>query len=289
MGNVDQLAAGRAFADLSSWRKVAVTGADAAGWLDDLVTADLSGLSQGGATRSLLLSPTGKVRAEFTVALPEQALLLVQDPTQRSIGELLSPYVLSSDVSLEDRTDRLALIALPRALAPPPGIDAAGSSPSCLGPGIDLFAPSEAHGALLDSLAGSVDQASLDDVEAWRVFAGIPRLGIDVTEDDLPQEGGLDEFVAFDKGCYLGQESVAKVRNLGHPRRVLLRLEADRDVAAGEAVLVDGREAGAVSSAARLGGRTAILARVRWDAREGSFRTRTGVDLRPSSPPQSPV
>ena len=77
------------------------------GGADDLVTADLSDLAPGRGCHALFLAPTGGVRASFTVTLPGDGLLLVQDPTQpRAIDELLAPYVLSSDVAVEDRSAR---------------------------------------------------------------------------------------------------------------------------------------------------------------------------------------
>ncbi|HEX2266939.1 MAG TPA: hypothetical protein VHI97_01890, partial [Actinomycetota bacterium] len=81
-GVLEALLTGRAFVDLSSWRKIAVTGSDAFRWLNDLVSADLTGLRSGQARRSLLLSPTGQVRADFTVLAYPEGLLLLQDPAQ---------------------------------------------------------------------------------------------------------------------------------------------------------------------------------------------------------------
>jgi folate-binding protein YgfZ len=288
MGGVDLLVDGDAFADLSSWRKVAVTGVDAAEWLDDLVTAGLSGLRPGRATRSLLLSPTGKIRAEFTVSMLEDGFLLLQDPLQRPILDLLDPYTLSSDVGMADRTAELSLFALPNHPEAPGDLLALSSTPSCLGPGVDLVAPADEHGRVLASLAGSLSQATDEDVDAWLVIAGLPRLGVDALEEDLPQEAGLEGAVAFDKGCYLGQEAVAKVRNLGHPRRILLRFEAEPGIAPGDVVLADGREAGALTSVAVAGDRAVALARVKWESRGGPFRSDRGAELR-LGPSQSPV
>jgi len=129
-----------------------------------------------------------------------------------------------------------------------------------------------------------VGRKTEDDLEAWRGAAGVPRFGVDATEDDLPQEAGLAGAVSFGKGCYLGQEAVAKVRNLGHPRRVLFHAEANAPVASGDAVVVDGRDAGRVTSAATANGRTLAFAQVRWDAREGPFTTPAGVNLRTVDP-----
>jgi folate-binding protein YgfZ len=281
------LAAGRAFADLSGWRKIGVSGGDARTWVDDLVSADTSGLTSGRSVRSLLLSPTGRVRAEFMVSLVGNELLLLQDPSQRSILELLQPYTLSSEVGLADRAGELALFALPNNPSAPADVPAWSIMPSCLGPGVDLVAPAHDHDRVRSSLAGSLLEAGDGDVDAWRVIAGLPRLGVDALEEDLPQEAGLEGSVAFDKGCYLGQEAVAKVRNLGHPRRLLLRFEAEPGIAPGDVVMADGREVGALTSVAVAGDRAVALARVRWEARGGPFRSARGVELRPSS--QSPV
>jgi folate-binding protein YgfZ len=277
----DLLAAGTAFIDLSSWRKVVLSGSEAPGWLNDLVSADISGLAPGRARRSLLLSPTGRVRAEFTVARPGGDLVLLQDPVQpMSVQTLLAPYVLSSDVALEDRTAELALFAFPgRTVA----LDArwAYSTPSCTGVGLDLVAPAEDRDAVRASLSRAFTLAEPEALEAWRTAAGIPRFSVDASEDDLPQEAGLDDAISFDKGCYLGQEAVAKVRNLGHPRRLVLHLAADDEVSAGDAVLADGEEVGEVTSSTGTDGRWRLLARIRWAGRDGPLRTASGVGLVP--------
>src|SRR5207245_327154 len=103
-----------AFADVSSWRKTEVSGGGGLSWLNSLVSADLEGLASGRARRSLLLSPTGGVRAEFTVAALHGRVVMIQDPAQpRSIRDLLASYVLSSGVELRDVTQDLALFAFP--------------------------------------------------------------------------------------------------------------------------------------------------------------------------------
>jgi tRNA-modifying protein YgfZ len=271
------LASGEAFTDLSFWRKIAVSGTDAFLWLNDLVSSDISDLVPGRARRALLLSPTGRVRAEFTVAVTNEGVLLIQDPSQpEPVGELLERYILSSDVRLEDRTGDLALVALPGLAGEPEVPGATPSVPSCLGLGIDLLALGGQHDRLIGSLQATFALAGGEDVETWRVRAGIPRFGVDGTPDDLPQECGMQEAVAFGKGCYLGQEAMAKVRNLGHPRRVLVHLEAPEPVAPGQTVTVGGRDVGEVTSAAGLDGGTVVLARVAWDAREGPFETSPG-------------
>jgi folate-binding protein YgfZ len=277
------LASGTAFADLSSWRKVGVTGSGAFEWLNDVVTADVSALVPGRACRSLLLSPTGRVRAEFAVARPWDGLVLIQDHRQpRSVMDLLSPYVLSSDVTLEDRTRELGVFAFPGRQEPPDGMGTARSVPSCLGRGSDAVAPGQDLERLRARYGEAFVEATDEDVERWRVAAGIPRFGVDATDDDLPQEAGFAGAVSFDKGCYLGQEAVAKVQNLGHPRRLLMHLRADGPVAPGDVVVANGSDSGRVTSAAASDGGALVLARVGWTARGSELGTAAGVRLVPA-------
>ncbi len=287
-GAAGLLAQGLAFVDLSFWRKTEVAGEEALSWLDRLVSADVAGLQAGEARRSLLLSPTGRVRAEFCIGLADGRLLLVQDPAQpSSVESLLSPYVLSSAVELKDRTQEIALFAFPGLDDPPLPWRSSQDElvtlrPSCLGRGVGLLAPSRRLRELREEIGQRLVPAGNEDLEAWRIGIGAPRLGTDVTLDDLPQEAGLEAAVAFDKGCYLGQEAVAKVRNLGHPRRVVLALAAGGRVSPGDRVMSGGREVGEVTSAfLDPEGPSPVMARVRWDARLGPFETERGTPLVP--------
>jgi folate-binding protein YgfZ len=105
---------------------------------------------------------------------------------------------------------------------------------------------------------------------------------VDLDEDSLPAEGDLDDGITIDrtKGCYVGQESVAKVRNLGHPTRVVLALEASERVVAGTSILLDDAQVGLVTSADAVGGGSVLLGRVRWNARDARLRTLDGTPLR---------
>jgi len=269
----DSLGSGRSFVDLSHWRKVAVIGGDALEWLDSLISADISGLAPGAARPSLLLSPTGQVRAEFTVTEPGGTLLLIQDPEQpRSVLDLLSPYVLSSDVSLEDRTLDLALLSFPSVDDPPAALEGFVSTPSILGSGVDLILPESDRDRVEAILAGSFRPVGGEEVEAWRILQRRPRLGVDVVPEDLPQEAGLEGEVSFDKGCFLGQEAVARVRNLGHPRRVVVAVQANGVLSAGDPILCGDDEAGTITSAAVIDGSAYAMARVGWQWRAGPFR-----------------
>jgi hypothetical protein len=251
---VRALDAERGALGLGGFRVVEVSGADAARWLQDLVTADVEGLEPGAAVRSLLLGPTGRIRADLHVLRVDGALLLVQALDQaRGIGDLLAPYVLSSEVALREVSPP-ALVAVPRT-------------------GPWRFAGADTPG---------LEPAEPEAIEAWRIRRGIARFPVDLDEDSLPAEAGLDDEVTIDrrKGCYLGQEAVAKVRNLGHPTRVVLMLSADRPVEANRPVLAGDLEAGMLTSVDTSGDAVSALARVRWGAREADLRTADGVRLR---------
>jgi folate-binding protein YgfZ len=258
----------RAFLDRSAWRKVRVTGGDAVTWLGDLLAADIAGLEPGRGCRSLLLTPTGRIRADVQVARRDDDLFLLQAPEQpEHIGLALNTYVLSADVSLEDRTNDLALFTVPGRAASLVGIHGA-TEPSSVGPGIDVLvdAGKPAWRFVEACIAAGLEEAGGDAYEVWRVRRGIARMGRDFDERSLPAEAGLEATIDSEKGCFLGQEAVARVRNLGHPRRLLRHLHGPGPIAAGEAVFAGPNAVGEVTSAAPDGDGSTVIARVRWDA-----------------------
>lgn len=283
----DELAAlldERAFFRLPS-RVIRVTGADAAAWLHDLVTADVASLEPGMARRSLVLTPTGRIRADLTVTRDDEGLLLLQDPAQPDpVDTLLAPYVLSADVAIREVSDEMALFTV----AP---LAAAGDrpvfAPAALGPGGGALIGAVEAPAFASRLeADGLVSVSGEAVEAWRILRGIPRMGADVDTGSLPAEVGLEAAIDRTKGCFLGQESVARIANLGHPPRILRRLHASSDVGAGDPVSAGGEEVGHITGAARdLEGRVVALARVRWAARDAALEARSGVRLAVLAPP----
>lgn len=273
------LRSGRAFVDLTGWRLIALKGSEAEGWVNDLLTAELSDLEPRTTRRSLLLTPTGRIRADLTVARLHDGFLLIQDPGQSEpIDGLLSPYVLSSDVRLQDLTEDLALLAFPGgAASAPAGIHL---HPSSLGAGIDLLIPaSERRAASSEAAAAGLVEAGPEALERWRIERGAARFGPDLRGDSLPQEAGLDPVIAYQKGCFLGQEAVAKVRNLGHPPFVVLAGRVPGPAAPGDVVLTGvGSQAGTVTSAAvSRDHQTAVIVRVRWADRDQDLRTAGGA------------
>jgi tRNA-modifying protein YgfZ len=251
---VQALDDGRAVLDLEGWTLTEVRGADAEGWLNDLVTASMEGILDGEAVRSLLLSPTGRIRADFHVLRsPGKGFLLLQGPGQPDgVAILLTPYVLSSDVELA-AADPTGLLVTPR-----------------LGSGWTATRGD----------SGDAVRVGAEALETWRIRHAIASFPVDLDADSLPAEAGLDVEPVIDrtKGCYLGQESVARVRNLGHPVRLVLAVRADTPLHPGLAVLAEGAQAGTVTSVEPAGGSGAMV-RIRWDAREADLTVAGGSVL----------
>jgi tRNA-modifying protein YgfZ len=248
---------GSARLDLEGWTVTEVRGSDALPWLQDLVTASIEGLEPGRTVRSLLLSPTGRIRADFHVLRRPSghASVLLQSPGQPTpLVELLSPYVLSSDVDISGAAGE-GLFVTP---SPGPRWSVREAPPG-------IIAGEEAY-------------------EVWRIRHGIARFPVDLDTDSLPAEAALDEPPVIDrtKGCYLGQESVARVRNLGHPPRVLLSVRADTPLASGTPVVSHSLPSGIVTSAEHSdGGACSAIVRIRWEARESELATPDGTRLEP--------
>jgi tRNA-modifying protein YgfZ len=259
---LEALERGRAVVDLRGWGLTGVRGADAERWLNDLVTASVDDLPEGEARRSFLLSPTGRIRADLHVlrARSGDGFLLLQDGAQPAgIDDLLGGYVLSSDVELAP-ADPGGLRVKPR---PGPGWTTAWEARD----------------------DGSVP-AGPEALEAWRIRHGLARFPVDLDADSLPAEADLDVEPVIDrsKGCYLGQESVARVRNLGHPPRVVVGVRAEAHVRPGAPVSSRGASVGTVTSVEPRGGSWAMV-RIRWDARDTELTAEGGIALERREPP----
>jgi folate-binding protein YgfZ len=185
--------------------------------------------------------------------------------------------VLSSAVTVADRSDELRLYSVPGRA----GLGGwPATSPSVIGEGEDLIAsPAEAPG-LESLLKEQRTEIGREASEVWRIRRGVARFPVDLAEDSVPAEGGLEHLIDAEKGCFPGQESVAKIRNLGHPSRVIRALRSEAELQAGTEVVADHVGVGLITSAAPAAeGGTACLARIRWAAAERGLATRDGAPL----------
>jgi folate-binding protein YgfZ len=277
---------GRAFARPNGVRILRVTGSDAGAWLHDLITTDVASLVPGQARHSLLLSPTGRIRADFMVCRDREGYWLFQSMAQReALDVALSIYVLSSDVEVtEVSADHDVWTLVGDADRHAGGL---GWGPSIVGPGRDLVAARDAIEppwavTPLGDLP-ELQQVAEDALEIWRIRRGDPRMGADFDEGALPAEAGLDATIDATKGCFLGQESVAKIRNMGHPPTLLRHVTAEEvAISVGSRVFDGDSEVGIVTSAApAAGGGSVALVRVAWPSRTAPITAAEGSRFLP--------
>jgi folate-binding protein YgfZ len=244
-----QFDVGRAVVDLSHRGVLSLTGPDRLGWLHSLTTQHLSDLQPGIGVTTLVLSPQGHV---------EHVLYGVDDGT--TFWAHTEPGAAPALVGWLERmrflmrvevTDRTADTAVVWELGGTAGSFVARSGPDSLG-GRELFVPRE---RLSEALA-LAPRSGTWALEARRIEAGVPRIGLDTDHRTIPNEIGLlGVAVHLDKGCYRGQETIARVHTLGRPPRRLVRLLLDGSVdtlpAAGAPVELAGRSVGFVGGSAR--------------------------------------
>ena len=206
---------GKAWADLSHLAVIEVSGDDRLKWLHDLTTQYLVDFGVGIWTTALVLDPQGHVEYQFSLVDDGNATYLVLDPQfAEGLINYLNKMRFMLKVEVKDASNDFAVLRAPGAANEVGG-------PFALVPRDEL----EDMKKTFDSTAMQVGTWALD---AERVAAGRPRHGIDTDFKSIPNElGVLHSSVHMNKGCYRGQETVAKIYNLGKPPRRLVMLHLD--------------------------------------------------------------
>lgn len=249
------LASGRVVIDRSNRGVVRVTGADRLTWLHSLTSQDIQRLAPGATAQALILSPQGHLEHHLTLTDDGADTWIHVEPGEApALVKYLDSMRFMMRVEVSDLTAEIGILTVsgPEGADGPKGEDFPGAVAVSEDPfGINVFVPREK----IDSQTGPA--AGIWAYEAARIAARIPRPGIDTDHKTLPHEIGLIETaVHLNKGCYRGQETVARIHNLGHPPRrlVFLNLDgsADRLPAPGAPITTsDGTEVGFAGSSAR--------------------------------------
>jgi folate-binding protein YgfZ len=251
-----RLVDGTGWVDLSHHDVVRISGADRVDYLQAMASQVFAGLEAGRHVESLILSPQGHIEHAFGGWDDGSEFLAHTEPGRgAALIELIESTRFMMRIEATSATEEFALVddgalgprLVERRLLGSLGDDA--GAPAAGGAAVD---DGDAGGAVVGRGAPSGVWAH----EALRIAAGRPRLGLDTDHRTIPNELGLIGTVAHvDKGCYRGQETVARVHNLGRPPRRLTRLHLDGSVnrlpARGAEVSVDGVAIGFVGSAAR--------------------------------------
>ncbi|MEY3195966.1 MAG: hypothetical protein RL252_293 [Actinomycetota bacterium] len=237
------LEAGTAWADLSHFNIVAVTGEDRLKWLHDLTTQFVSDLQPGVWMPSMILDAKGHVEFQFNLVDDGTTTYLVLDPGYvEQLVEYLTKMKFMLRVDVRDASSEFVVLRAP-------GVADAIGGPFALVPRAEVDEMKQTFG-------GVATQVGTWALDAERVAKGRPRIGFETDHKSIPNElGVLNTAVHMKKGCYRGQETVAKIYNLGNPPRRLVMLHLDgSDVgfpAAGTKVENDGVVVGFVGTVAR--------------------------------------
>ena len=239
--------------DRSGRAKFLVRGGEAVDFLQGQVSNDVEALQPGSGCYATILTHKGKLRTDLRILRGDDWLWLDTEAIGHAvIRHTLETYSLGRDVRFEDLTESRSLLSLigPAArerldAAPPPeehafvegeyglyvstdaGIDVIGE------PGLEL----------------GVEPVSEDAAECLRIESGRPRLGFDMGSETIPQEAGLnDRAVSFTKGCYVGQETVARLHYKGKPNRHLRGLRLTEETERGTEILLGDKVVGRIGS-----------------------------------------
>ena len=232
-----------------------LTGADRETFLQGMVSNDVVGIPAGVSRHACLLDATGHILADLHVHSRPDALLIETDPAcLETLSATLNKLLIMEDVQIADKSAHWAVVSVYGAEAgfvPLPGVSTETVSTTLpLLPGVDAWVSAEQKDAIWNALldAGTVP-LSVEDAEALRVDAGIPKWGAELSPSVLLPEAEMADAVSYTKGCYVGQEIVARLEARGHANRALRQIVLAEDapvppVGAGVHVPEDGPEPG---------------------------------------------
>jgi len=287
---------GAGLIDLSGRGRILISGSEAVMFLNGLITNDMKTLAVNTWMPAVFPNVQGRLLAAVRVIHREDGFLIdTESATRDTVVKLLERFTLAGDFRLADLTQNTALLSIQGAQAPEIMAAIFGETPANLGrdaaasvdwqgkqvtiirathtaeDGFDLFVDASEVETLRDAfIKAGAQPIGNDTVETLRLEAGIARYGIDMDETNVVTETNLDEAVSFTKGCYIGQEIIARIKYRGHVAKKLagLTLEGEVSVASGAKIFsVDDKEIGRVTSAAfspRLN-RTIALGYVKYD------------------------
>ena len=274
-GEYRALTQGCGLIDRSERGKLALTGTERKSFLAGQVTNDIEGLAPGGGCYAAFLTHKGKMLGDLRVLdvdddggdEPEPTLLLDTDrATLQALFDLVRRFKIGYDVELHKRTVQRGLLSLvgpgARAVAAAEavGVDEHGHRPGAIAghavrliateAGVDVLCEADATEDVRAALrAAGATPVSEDAAEIVRVESGRPRYGVDVDDATIPQEAGLNaRAVSFTKGCYVGQETVARLFYRGKPNRHLRGLKLSEPVPAGAELRLGERVVGTLTS-----------------------------------------
>ncbi|MDB6124709.1 MAG: Folate-binding protein YgfZ [Pedosphaera sp.] len=270
--------------DLSFRSRICLTGVDRVRFLHGQVTNNVNTLRAGEGCYAALVTAKGKLQSDLNIyALPNELLLDFEPGLIKTVSERLDKYIIADDVQIVDVVSAYGLISIQgpksetvvRSIGlpleiPTKALSFTSTNDPNLGElylvnqprigtiGFDLFVPTPALGAVMDKLIAAAKEqggraCGWQALELSRIEAGIPRFGADMDEANLAPEAIEQQAISYSKGCYIGQEVIARIRTYGQVAKALRGLRLAEDLKSlpvkGDKLFHDGKEVGYITSA----------------------------------------
>lgn len=236
---------------------IAVWGKEAIQFLDGLITNDVKKLGDGEQMLAAFPNAQGRLLAVVRVLRQgDRFLFETEEATREKLFQNLFRFTFAGDFFVEDLSEKYHYFEL---FASGRKFESSDLRSQISGPGglvsfesrmgeslfVDLGAVEELRGSLLNSGMVAIDDELF---ETLRIEAGVPKYGIDMDETTVVPELGIDELVSYDKGCYIGQEIIARIHFRGHVAKQLTGLVSDAPLRSGSDLTVDDKDAGRITS-----------------------------------------
>jgi folate-binding protein YgfZ len=268
----EALTEGAAFIDFSNRGRLCLTGADRQAFINGQVTNNVKDLRAEQGCYAALANAKGKMTCDLNIfVLADEILLDFEPGLAAKVTERLEKFIIADDVQIADVSGSFGLASVlgPRANTTCESLgwrvpknsfqielqDSVyiANVPRLGAPGVDIYYPLETADVFAKLKNAGIDACSIEAFETARVEQGIPRFGADMDENTLAPEAVGENAISYSKGCYIGQEVIARIRTYGQVAKALRGLRFDPDASVpkpGDKVHFEGREVGWITSAA---------------------------------------
>jgi aminomethyltransferase len=288
---------------------VSLSGKDRVRWLNGMVSNNIRDLAPEHGVYAFVLNPQGNIQGDLYAFNRGESLMLEIESSQVMLLPQLRRYIIMDKVDVEEFGHRVVIfgitgpksnevvVSLGITLSDSTALTTSsanwkeisitvvrGDNP-CV-PNYEFWVPKEHAEPFREMLSESgTVQVHGEALEAFRILCGIPKIGVDIRERTLPQETCQERALNFNKGCYIGQEIVERIRARGAVHRVFTGFEVDSTVQPGSAVQSDGKDVGQITSVATIpiqsGEQILALGYVRREHLSSSALTAAGVKVLP--------
>ena len=253
---------------------IALTGADRVRWLNGMVTNNIRDLAVGQGIYAFLLNPQGKIQADLYAFNRGESIVVETESNQvETILQIFDRYIIMDEVEVENLAGQVAVFGVvgpksaevlsehakemqPLQVAKTQWngfeITLVRGDNSCV-PNYEIWAEPQDAQQLWNTLVERAPEIQEQTLEIFRVACGIPKFGVDIRQKDLPQETGQERALNFNKGCYVGQEIVERIRSRGAVHRMFTGFEVEGTIPSpGFRIQHEGKDVAEVTSVVTL-------------------------------------